>query len=161
MVLVRRQSFNLKVFSELYSELCDSIELINSTFTLHLVFVMTSLLSTDVLAVYGAVREFQSSISRFGFLIIANTTWMCIQYLIKAFMAHAGSSTTNEAERSLVLVTKLIITFQFDLEIKTDLNCLLTQIQVRKKNLENNFFAINWNLILSVRILICLLNKFN
>lgn len=153
MIVVRQENFNLKLFSELYSDLCDAIDLINSTFTFHLVFVMTSILIIDVFAVYSTLREFRADVTeyRLAFIIIANPVWILIQYSVKALMAHAASSTTNEAEKSFGLVTKLITTLSLNRDMKTDLNYLLIQMQ-RKKNLENIFFVINWNLLLAVSI---------
>lgn len=144
-IVVCQKNFNLKTFSEIYSDLCDSIELINSTFTFHLVYVMTSLLIIDVFTIYAALREFNSKF--FGFFFVINFQCIVIQYLIKSFAAHAGSSTTKEAAKAIVLVTKMSASSRDE---KTDLDHILHQMQVRNKNLENIFFAINWNLIFAV-----------
>ena len=111
---------------------------------------MISILITDVFAVYGILRELRSDSSMFDFLLIANSMWIFIQYLIKLLMAYAGSSTTQEAEKTVVLVTKLIIQSDSNKELKTNLNYFLVQMQARKKSLETIFFIINWNLILTV-----------
>lgn len=149
------KNFNLKLFSELYNDQCDLIEMINSTFAMHIAFVMTSLMLTDVFAAYGILRGCLSSSGYIlQFLLFSNTLWIVMQYGIKALIAHAGTSTTTEAERSLVLVARLVEATYSNQELKTDLNFLLIQMQCRSKHLQNYFFTINWNLILAVRFIL-------
>lgn len=154
-VLTYVKNFNLKLFSELYNDQCDGIEIINSTFAMHIAFVMTSLMLTDVFAAYGILRGCLSSSGYIlQFLLFSNTFWVAMQYGIKALIAHAGTSTTAEAEKSLVLVTRLVEATNSDKELTTDLNFLLIQMQCRNKNLQNHFFTINWSLILAVSFIL-------
>lgn len=144
----------LKIFSELYSDLCDTIEIINSTFTTHIVFVLTLLLVTDILSSYSALREFNKASYMFYFSVGTNGSWTVIMYCVKFFLAYSGDSTTNEAEKTLVLVMKAITDANSNIELRNELNFLLTQMNFRKKVLSNKFFDINWRLILTVDILI-------
>jgi hypothetical protein len=150
-VIVIPKSFDLKLLSALYNDLCDLIQLINSAFTVPLIFVTLCIVSTDVFAAYGILREYQIGSNKlFVFLLIGNSSWISIQYAIKIFLVNAGSSTTNEAERTLVLVLKSLGTLDsFDYD-KNDLKSLLIILRSRKKNLENVFFTLDWKLILTV-----------
>lgn len=142
----------MKTFSDLYNDLCDLIESVNTTFTNQLILVMIIILMTDVFAIYGMMREYKSNQAAFCFLLIANSTWTIIQYSIKTLMAYCGQSTTNEAEKSLVLLTRAITNIEGDVDLKNDLNALLIQMKFRKKTFENIFFSINFNLIVAVNI---------
>lgn len=141
----------MKLFSELYYDLCDAIKIFNATFTIHIVFVMINLLLTDVFAAFGTIRELLMEAKKSRFLVLSNSAWIALHYGIKTLIAFAGSSTTKEAEKTLVLVIQLIGMTNSDKELKTDLNFLLIQMHSRNKNLKNNFFIINWKLILTVR----------
>lgn len=150
-VVVRQEKFNLKLFSKLYNDLCDLIELSNETFTWQLIIVMTNLLMIDIFAFYGILREFiVHNVEKFKFLILANTTWCTFQFLIKFFMAYCGKNTTGEAEKSLVIITRLVEQLDRNDQLTVDLNLLLGQMRGRNKKLENVFFTINYKLILAV-----------
>lgn len=149
-VMVSSENFNLKRFSDLYNDLCDAISMINSTFTGQLIIVMTNMLLVDIFGAYGILREFLShSYNRLKFLILCNSIWIALQYAVKFLMAQSGSSTTAEAEMSLVIITRVIENAKDD-KLKTDLNLLLNQMQGRNKKIENVFFVINYKLILAV-----------
>jgi 7tm Chemosensory receptor len=142
--------FKLKLFADLFNDLCDSIEVINSTFTFQLVIVITSFLLIDIFTAYGILRELMKHQNGIKLALLSNFIWIFIQYLIKIFIAHAGSSTTSEAEKAVVIVTKALGSMEFDQELKVDLNFHLIQMRCRNKNLQNVFFVINWQFILTV-----------
>lgn len=143
---------NSTLFMDLYNELCDAIDLINSTFTNHLIVVMINLLTMDVLSAFALMREFFLNSSSIGFYLTIYGLWMFFNFSIKLFMAHAGSSTTREGDKTIVLVTKAGGRMSNNDDLKPDLNSLLLHMRSRSKKLENIFFPINWNLILAVRV---------
>lgn len=143
-------NLNFQHFPQLYSSLCDIIEILNSTFTGQLVFVVISILVIDIFAFYGVIREFLSN-QNLKFIIIGNSTWLVLQSAIKFFMAHCGSSTTSEAEKSLIIVSQFMDQVDdTDMMTRINLNLVMNQMRFRNKNLENKFFAINYKLILAV-----------
>lgn len=152
-ILVRSKHVNLKYFAELFNDLYDGIELINSTFTTQLIFAMLSFLITDIFAAYGALKELLVENNRLPILLVGNSVWVAIQYAIKGFMVYAGSSTTDEAEKPITIIAKAAGSMDSS-ELKSDLMALLVQLRCRNKKLENVFFTINWNLILAVHIFI-------
>lgn len=125
--------------------------MINKTFTGQLVFVMAQFMSIEIFGGYGLLREVLSTSGKY-FLVVGNLTWIVTQYPVKFFMASAGSGLTNEAEKSLVLITKLINRARYDHQLRSQLNNLLIQLQCRNKKLSNAFFTVNYNVILVVRI---------
>lgn len=151
--IVREKNFSLKLFDELYNDLCDAVETINSTFTLHLVFVMTSFLASDVFAAYGILREYLSGSKRLLPIMLGNFSWMAIQYSIKVLSVHAGSSTSNEAERTIIIIARTAGTLNPNDSLKSELDSFSLHMRCRNKKLENVFFFIDWTLILVVNIL--------
>lgn len=142
---------DLRLFMELYNNMCDSILIINSTFTPNLIIVMTIFMTIDIFGGYGIVQEFMSP-SRNLANLLGSSVWVLLQYPIKIFMAYSGNSTTEEAERTSVLISKLITnTGEHNRQHKDLLNITLHQLQIREKRLCNIFFTINYNLILVVR----------
>lgn len=143
-------SLNFQHFPQLYNLLCDVIEILNSTFTGQLIFVMISIMVIDIFASYGIIREFLVN-QTLMFIIIGNSIWLSLQFAMKFFMAHCGSSATSEAGKSLILVSQFADRVnETDLMTKINLNLVMNQMRVRNKNLENIFFAINYKLILAV-----------
>lgn len=148
---IEQKALDLKLFTELYNKLCDILQVISSTFTLHLIIVMLNFTAVEIFGGYGIVREVLLP-SRNVLNLIASFVWILSQYPIKFFMASSGSSTTEEAEKSLVLISKIITsTGEHDQEYKNALNIVLHQMQVREKRLSNIFFNIDYNIILAVR----------
>lgn len=149
--MIQQKHFNLKLFSELYNELCDAIEIVNATFTNQLVLVIIYMLAIEILAAYGFIREFiQDSDVRELEMMLGCLFFFLLQYCIKVALVFAGSTTTKEAEMSTDHLTKLISNFEGSTEVRHDLNFLLLQMKFRKKNLQSIFFTINYHLILAV-----------
>lgn len=150
-ILSQQKNFDLKLFSELYNELCDGIEIVNATFANQLVLVFIYMLSIEILAAYGFIREFiQDSDVRQIEMMLGCLFFILLQYSIKISLVFAGSTTTKEAEMSTDHLTKLISSFEGSSEMRHDLNFLLLQMKFRKKNLQSIFFTINYHLILAV-----------
>lgn len=141
----------MKLFSELYNELCDAIEVVNATFTNQLVLVLVYMLTIEIFAAYGFIREFLlESNDRQNEMILGCSFFILLQYAIKISLVYSGSTTTKEAEMSTDYLTKLISSYEGAREVKNDLNFLLIQMKFRKKNLQSIFFTINYHLILAV-----------
>lgn len=62
-------------------------------------------------------------------------------------MAHAGSSTTKEAEKTAIIVGRIMNNLNSDC---ADFDRFLSQIRIRNLHLQNVFFKINWNVLLAV-----------
>lgn len=141
---------DLRLFTELYNNLCDTLLIINSTFTPNLIVVMTIFMTIDIFGVYDVVREIMSP-SRNIANLIGSSFWVLLQYPMKIFMAYSGSSTTKEAEKSSVLISKMITsTGEHNSQHKNSLSITLHQMQIREKRLSNIFFNIDYNVILAV-----------
>jgi hypothetical protein len=149
----RPLTFKRQVISELMDQLFDAIEIINSSATIPLTFVIINILSLDVFAIYTIWREFLSSTNMFWHQFINTSFWILAQYWMKSLMALMGSSTTKEAERGGLIVLKAMGSLDSDHNLQKDLKLFYRQLKGRNKTLENELFAINWKtLILTVSV---------
>ena len=146
----RQDSLKIKKFMKMFNSLCKTIEMLNSIFTFHIVFVVTSFLITNTFVGYVALKELLMDASESPHLVVGAAAYVICHYFIKTFIAHVGRSTTNEAEHSAKIISTALATIEFEEKIKFDLNFLLIQMQSRHKTVETVFFVINWNFIVGV-----------
>lgn len=73
-----------------------------------------------------------------------------IHYFIQIFVAHAGKSTSTEAQNASKIISKALGKNRFEEKLKMELNFLLIQMQNRNRKIENIFFTIDWNFIRAV-----------
>lgn len=144
-MLVCERPFDSTLFIKFYNDLCDAIDLINSMFTSSLVLVMTNFLVMKVFLCYTAMREYVAT--SYEFDIFINAVWMSVMHSVEIFIAYAGSSTTDETGKSIVIVIKSAAMIHPKDIRKSELISLMFQMRYRNKNLKNIFFTINWNLI--------------
>lgn len=144
------QVFDLRLFTELYNNSCDNLQTINSAFTPQLIIVMIIFMTIEIFGGHGVVQEIISQ-KRSLTNLIASSIWVLSHYPMKFFMAYSGNSTTMEAEKSLVLISKMIANVDdYNIQHKSTLSILLQQLQVSEKKLSNIFFNIDYNVILVV-----------
>jgi hypothetical protein len=144
-------TFKRQAYAELGNFLFDAIEIINSSVTIPLAFVMINVLSLDVFGIYTIWREFLSNTNLFWHQMINTSFWILAQYWMKSLMAFMGSSTTKEAEKGSLVILKAMTSLESDHHLQKDLKLFYRQLKGRNKTIENEFFAINWKtLILTV-----------
>jgi len=134
---------------ELYHILCDAIEVANSTFTTPLTFIVINFLLTNIFALYGGLREVLLETNIAGLAMISNLSHISIQNAINVLMIYAGSVTTNEAEETNAIISKIIASNQRNKTLLSNCHDFL-QIRNRNVKLQNIFFTINWKLLLAV-----------
>ena len=137
--------------SELFDILFDAIEIINSNFTIHLIFVLINITTTNVFGAFSIAREFLTNYKMFSFQLVNNLFWILVQYLLKVLMAQAGSRTESEVDCASVIVLKATGSLETDNPLQKDLDIFLKQLKSRNKKLRALFFTINWKLIANVR----------
>lgn len=130
--------------------------MVNSTFALHLVVVVLDCMIIDVFGGYGILLGIVSK-SMPVEILIGSIVWISFHVILKMLMAYSGSSTTAEAEKSQVLVSKMIINSKADKQMKSDLNLFLNQMKCRNKKLSNTFFTISYNVVVVVSFFYCLI----
>lgn len=121
--------------------------MINSTFTAHLIVVLVTIMVIEILGGYAFLREGISKVNH-PIAMTAGLLWIAFNNVIKLTMVYAGSSTTDEAEKSLVLISKLAM--KGDERCRNDLKFVSSQLQIRNKKFRNIFFAIDYTAIVVV-----------
>lgn len=157
------------VVARLFLDLCDGVEIINSTFTFQLIVViieslvsmiinesyvaflkLLSILSqlTDVFSAFAIIREI-IKLEDIKVALLPHIILIANQFLKKCIMSHSGSSTTKEAENTSIIVSRIISERQNGSDL-AGWKTFLSLIGTRNLNLQNVFFKINWNILLGV-----------
>lgn len=157
----------MKIFTQLFHELCDAIESINQLFTFHLLPTMFSFLVIDIFGAYGIIREFMVTTNDANSqqhsyaiqMIIANVSYSIIQLIFKIWAANIGHSTRSEGEKTKVILSKMMngtppLTTVVGVgghEVSTNIfYTALIQCQSRNLTLKNLYFIIDWNIVFEV-----------
>lgn len=146
-----KHDFDIKLFEELYGNLCELLLDVNSVCTPHLILVLGYITFTDIFSGYGAIREIIKPSNNF-FNFVGGFGWNVGQLPVQFIIAFSGSRTSEEAEKSLVLISKMITnTAEHNFQQRNALNILMHQLQVREKKFSNIFFNIDYHVILVVK----------
>lgn len=149
----RHQNQDTRIITELYFKLCECINQVNSIFTFPLIFVAVIILVSITFSIYELLREFTKDAGGFVLVVlIGDCAAIISEVLCMIFVVHSGSSTTNEAEKTLLLVTKIINQRSTSEVNKKSFQNFLIQVQYQNFKFENCFFTINWKLIAAVRL---------
>lgn len=150
--------FSMKIFTELFHDLCDAIESINQLFTFHLSPAIFFMLVIDIFGAYGIIREFISTSNQDVdgndhnaiYLIFSNVIYSGIQLMFKIWAASIGHTTTSEAERTKVILAKLMNRMSPNSVSRCNFYSAIMQCQTRNLKLQNQFFVIDWNIVFAV-----------
>ena len=157
----------LQHVSKLYLDLCDLIELVNSTFSVHLIFTFFTILVSShsskyamdrkvnnflklltIFACFGIVQTALKTASVPLVAIALHGNMVIFQYLTMILLAVTGTATTKQAENTMNILEKLMNTAEES--EASDLAKFLIQIRTRDLKLRNIFFSIDWNVVLAV-----------
>lgn len=148
--IVSSNKIHLKCFANLYQDLCDCIELINSTFTFHLIPIIVNSLLIKLFAAYGMLWEFKVKSPLMLFVFLQNSAWLSMQYFLQVLSAHAGSSLTKNAKETSSIVTRILNDFELSEELSIPLQSFIARSTCRNMSVENIFFVIDWKLLVQV-----------
>ena len=81
--------------------------------------------------------------------LLLDLVMIASQYFQIISLGYVGASTTKNAKKTLILISKLLTTAN-ETE-STKLIKFLSQIQARNLEIQNIFFTIDWNILLAVR----------
>lgn len=151
---LERKSFNVinLRFGVVFSDLCDSIELLNETFTLPFVFSFACLLIYSIFAAFGVIKEIMQTSTIPAATLYLNS-YCLISYLsVIAAVCWNGALVTSRANSTIAIAGKIMNKFSFDKDQKAELVFVLTQMRSRNLKVENFLFVINWNSLLTVSL---------
>lgn len=148
---LQQEIANLNMFGKAYQDLCDGIELINNTFTFHLIPVMINAIIIKTVTSYGILWEYVTHSEALLFIVLQNGAWLTMQFGFQILIAYVGSSVTKNAKLTLVTIARVLNDYELSEKTATQLQNLIARINVRNLNLQNEFFIINWKLLVYVR----------
>lgn len=106
---------------------------------------------TDIFCAFAIIREVLKPEMK-HIALIPHAMLLVNEYFRKFLMAHAGCSTTTEAEKTSVILARIMNETPEESEVKC-LKNLLSQFRTRNLNIKSAFFNVNWNIILSVSVI--------
>lgn len=136
-----------KTISELYSQLCEGIEIVNDAFTLQLVPFIIYHMTTNLFTFYGLIREFVVRTS----LIeqIANFGWICSSTFSLSIALYSAVNTQKIALKTPIIISEILKSEKY--KTPEDIfRIFLLEVQHRNISFQNEFFTIDWKLLLSV-----------
>lgn len=138
--------------TKLYSNLCDAIDLVNSSFTLQLIPFMVYYLMADLFSVFSIVHEIFYPTQLTLFLLTINVWWVILHTGLLSITLYAGYTTTRCAASAPTIISSIVRNYHWSKEkcVQKVFKTFLLELQYRNLVLENEFFAIDWKLLLSV-----------
>ena len=147
---LKLRTSNLNLFAEIFQDLTDALDTINSLFTFHLIPSMLLMFLIDTFGIYGVTK---ASLTPDKLLDILISMFYILSHLIlKTMISHIGHSTTHEAESVKIYFSKAMNTVE-SISEKFLLFTVLKQIEVRDLRLQNIFFVIDWKVLFGVSML--------
>lgn len=141
-----------KFISELHSQLCDGIEMVNEAFTLQLVPLIIYQLTANLFTLYGLIREILVSSSFAVVAICTNLVWICITTFVLSLGIYSAETTRKSARKTSNIVGFILKTEKFK-DVEDIFKTFLLDAQFRSTSFQNEFFCIEWKLLLQVQLL--------
>jgi 7tm Chemosensory receptor len=154
----------MKIFVQIFHELCDAVDSINQLFTFQLTPTMFLMTVIDIFGAYGIIREhftttddaksqnekdphyYETGI----YLIISNVVYSSTQFFFKAWAASVGHACYSEAEKTKVILAKIMNRMSPVNISRCDFYAALMQCHTRNLKLQNQFFIIDWSIVFAV-----------
>lgn len=103
-----------------------------------------------MLASYGFVAELLHPSEFNSIQIYPNALALVFNLLVQTGIVKSGNDLTEEAEMTSLLVSKIMNEFEHSESQKINFIFFMTQAKTRQINVQNQMFAINWQLLLAV-----------
>lgn len=141
----------LKQFLNLFNELCDLIDLLNSTFSMNVIFVLGNILLMVTIGVYSSLQGLTmlKNIQLLG-MGINTLVWSLIQFILACVIVNAGWKVqTNASKMSSTAIKRL--NSSTNERINHLFRDLISQLRSRDIKIECIFFTVDWGVIFGVR----------
>lgn len=143
----------LKSLEKILHDLYDAIELINSTFTFHLIPVMTNIIIFKTFISYGILWELLLRSEILIFVLMQNGAWLATHFILEILIAYIGTSLTRSARKSSIIITHILTNHDLNDNLSTALQNVTVRINSRNTVLQNEFFKVNWQLLVYVSLI--------
>lgn len=144
-----KSSRNLaKTISDLYSDLCDGIDIVNEALTFQLIPFIFYYLSTNLFTIYGMIRVIADGSSVSGALM--SFGWITYGTIILVFTIYSSEVASSDARQTPIIISSILKSEQFK-TTEDVFKKFLLEVNCREIAFKNQFFVIEWKLFLSVR----------
>lgn len=145
------QTLNYYIISETFQNLCEAIELINSTMSNSMIPVFIVYVVSLIFGIFvNLQRVFKATFD------IRNSLFLFFLVLNILFVIYCTSSLTKQAEKIPEIISKIMLQsnlkFQTKPLIKDDQSSFVYQYCYTKLDVANVLFTINWSLFATVSI---------
>lgn len=167
--------FNIKdttVIAQLYRQLCEGIEILNETFTFHLIPIFASLIVsssrrskkfhkilfllqvTIIFGMYGTIVQILHPTEVFMAALCTNSLGAANCCCMICAVVFFGSRLSSEASKTSIIYNKFQASLNASDAYKLNFIYVMTQLKSRSISVENFLFKIDWTVVLAVRVLI-------
>ncbi|KAG5679296.1 hypothetical protein PVAND_008874 [Polypedilum vanderplanki] len=146
---INDKSPNIKIFTDIFHELCDSIERINVIYAIHLIPILLLMIISDIFCIYAIARHLILNKTTSDTMISVNSFYFITHSIMKSAIAHIGHTTTLEGEEVRTLVAKITNDAPCK-DLSTSIfHNILIQFQTRNLKMKNIFFNVDWRVVLA------------
>lgn len=138
-----------KFISELYSQLCDGIELVNEAFTLQLIPFVIYHLTVNLFTMYGLIRELALNSSVVWAAVSLNLGWIITTTFLLSLALYSAEKAQKSARETPIIVGYILKMEKFKAP-EDVLKTFLLEVQYRNISFHNEFFHVEWKLMLQV-----------
>lgn len=150
-VVVSDVKFSLEKFIKAYQDLCDCLDLLNSSFTFQLAPLLVNIIITKTFTGYGVLWELITPTPHRGLVFLQNASWLMVMHLLEIMIAFIGSAVTKAAQETVVIMTKILNHSKLDEDFALPMQHFVSRVNCRNLKVQNCFFKINWMILLHVR----------
>lgn len=143
------------IITDLYSQLCDGIDLVNDSFTFQLIPFMVYYLTSNIFSIYGSIREvyYETSFKYYAFGL--NIWWIIVSSGMISIVLYSASTTTRCALKTPIIVSSIVKSYRWRNSQNSQciidvFNTFLVETHHRNMFFESAFFRIDWKLLFSV-----------
>ncbi|KAG5679291.1 hypothetical protein PVAND_008869 [Polypedilum vanderplanki] len=140
--------FNFKLFGEIYHDMCDIIEIINSLFAVHLPPIFLEMLVINVFGFYGLIKYITAPNETSQVCIIL--FYITSHFLLSIMICYVGHSTNFEAESVKIILSKILNKLSPADFSRSNFKDLLKQFSARNLKFQTVFFNIDWRVFLAM-----------
>lgn len=141
---------DLRNLEKYLHDLYDGIELVNSTFTFHLIPVMINIIIFKTFLSYGILWELLLRSEIMTFVLIQNGAWLGTHIILEVLIAYVGTLLTRNAKKPSIIITNILTNHDLSENLSSELQNVIIRINSRNTVLQNEFFKINWQLLVYV-----------
>jgi hypothetical protein len=140
-------------FNRLYNILCKILQDFNEIIVANITQSLLVILLQCIFVMYEVVSMiyFEKKQSNFVALMIDKCSWFCFHIILLTTFCHSGHSLTKTALKSEELMIEKISQSKILSDVE-HLHAFYVRLKLQDKTVQNIFIAINWKLILMVKI---------